>query len=146
MRAPEFPARFFVLAASLLTARLYQKVSEAKSRPDAYGSNKPWSVNKHVIQWNLKIHIAVCVIPVVLLMPIEIFLHSPHLEDYFLVTGILMKQVEMHIIWAHALFLFPPWELLSAEFKLSLWGKCNVLESHCWGWWSLSMTASEILF
>ncbi|KAK7327635.1 hypothetical protein VNO77_21719 [Canavalia gladiata] len=110
----EITARLLVLLALLLTVRLYQKVSEAKRRPKAYGTNKakrlPQKKNKSVLLWNLKVHIVVCLV-LTCLLAIELSLRnnlrSLGLIDVILLPGILIKQVQMHVLWAQNFFLVP---------------------------------------
>ncbi|KAK7411239.1 hypothetical protein VNO78_02672 [Psophocarpus tetragonolobus] len=108
----EIITRFFVLITLILTIRLYKKVSQAKKKPSAYGSNKEQCLlqHKNVVLWNLKVHIVVC-LALTGLLAIELYirnnLRSLGLIDFLLLPGILVQQVQMHVIWAQYLFLVP---------------------------------------
>ncbi|KAI4338185.1 hypothetical protein L6164_016529 [Bauhinia variegata] len=104
-----FLARFLVLLALLITAKLYQKVSEARNKPNADGSNKPKRIPhyKHFILRSLKIHISVCLVFLALRYR-EIFLRNDlRLMDAFILPGVLMRQVETQVLCAQDIFLLP---------------------------------------
>ncbi|RDX86637.1 hypothetical protein CR513_31997, partial [Mucuna pruriens] len=108
----EIITRLLVLVALLITIRLYKEVSEAKKRSNAYGSNKEKRLPQHknVLLWNLKVHIVVCLV-LTGLLAIELSLRnnirSLGLIDFFLLPGILIQQVQMHVLWAQGFFLVP---------------------------------------
>ncbi|KAK7354302.1 hypothetical protein VNO80_19761 [Phaseolus coccineus] len=116
----EIITRLVILVALLLTIRLYKKVSKAKKRINVYGSNKEKRLpqNRNAVLWNLKVHIVVCLV-LTGILGIELSLgnnlRSLGWIDFVLLPGVLIQQVQMHVLWAQNLFLVPQ------ALKKSVW-------------------------